>query len=99
MHFQIVDTEHVYRRILAEPNAEARAAIFAAEFEAPFSGMTRTMGASSLAGWVLGPEHLAADRERRLAHIETLAAHNAWQRAAQALEVGRAAFDGRIERV
>jgi hypothetical protein len=53
MHFRVVDTETVYRRLLAAPDPQARATIFAAELEAPFSGMTQAMGARRLSAGAL----------------------------------------------
>jgi uncharacterized protein YjaZ len=100
MEFTIVDTEAAYRRILAEPDAAARAATFEAELAAPFAGLTRIMGGQAgFTQWVLGPEQLWADRERRLRDVETFATHDLWGRAARSLEVGRAAFAGVSERI
>lgn len=99
MQFTIINTEAAYRRLLDAPDAATRAAIFETELEAPFQGMMQLMGGGSLTQWVMGPEQLAADRERRLGDIETMAAHHVWERAARSLDVGRAAFAGHLDRI
>ncbi len=103
MHFQIVDTEGAYRRLLAAPDAAAREAIFKTELVEPFSGMVQFFGGDGLAAfaqWGMSPDQFAGDQAARMrATIEALAAHNAWGEAAQALEDGRAAFAPYLDRV
>jgi uncharacterized protein YjaZ len=101
MQFTIIDAEGAYRRIFAASGAAERAAIFEREFAAPFSGLVQAMGGdpSMFTHWVLGPEALAADRERRLRHLDTMAEHDVWGRAARSLEVGRAAFAEHLGRI
>lgn len=101
MEFQIVDTASAYRRILAEPDAGTRAAIFAQELAAPFAGLTQAMGGGpeSFTQWVMGPEQLAADRERRTRYLDTLEGADAFGRAARSLEVGRAAFARHLDKI
>lgn len=101
MQFTIVDTESAYRRILTAPDAAERAAIFEQELAAPFSGLVQMMGGDPavFTQWVMGPEQLVADRERRQRYLDILAANDAWARAARALEVGRAAFADHLGRI
>jgi uncharacterized protein YjaZ len=103
MQFQIVDTESAYRRLLAAPDAGTRETIFRDELIAPFSGLVQLFGGDGLAafaGWGMSPDQFADDqREHVAAIIETLAAHDAWTRAAQALEDGRAAFARYADRI
>jgi uncharacterized protein YjaZ len=101
MQFTLVDTEAAYRRILSTPDAAGRAAIFERELAAPFSGLVQMMGGdpAMFTRWVIGPEQLAADRGRRLRYLDMLAAHDAWARAARALEMGRAAFADHLGRI
>ena len=103
MQFQIVDTEHAYRRLLAAPDAAARERIFSEELIAPFSGLVQFFGGDGMAtfaAWGMSPEQFAGDRREQMAEIvETLAAHDAWNKAAQALEDGRAAFARHANRI
>ncbi len=101
MQFQIIDTESAYRRMLAAPDAEARAAIFRDEIFTPFAGLARFFGGTGpeiFAQWGMSPE-LFADHARMAPVVEAMARHHAWERAAEALERGRAAFAPYAERV
>jgi uncharacterized protein YjaZ len=95
VQFQIVDTETIYRRLLAAPGAAGREAIFQ-ELIAPFTGLVQVFGGDGLAAfasWGMSPQQFAGENcERMAAILDTLAAHDAWSQAAQALEEGGAAF-------
>jgi uncharacterized protein YjaZ len=103
MKFQIVDTERAYRQLLTAPDAAVRETIFREELIAPFSGLVQFFGGDGMAafaGWGMSPDQFASDkREQMAAIIETLAAHDAWNKAAQALEDGRAAFARHANRI
>ncbi|MCG8346461.1 MAG: DUF2268 domain-containing protein [Chloroflexales bacterium] len=104
MHFQILDTEAAYRRMLAAPDAAARATILRDQLAAPFAGLARTMGGddavASFAHWGMTPEMFAPERHAEMqSRLDGLSAANAWQRAAQALEKGKAAFARYAKRI
>ncbi len=104
MHFQIVDTEAAYRRLLEAPDAAAREAIFRAELVAPFEGLVRAFGGGdgleAFARWGMSPEQFAGEQRGRMAAaVDALAAHDAWGRCAAALERGWAAFGRYAERI
>ena len=103
MQFQIVDTEQAYRRLLAAPDAAARERIFSEELIAPFNGLVQIFGGDGMttfAAWGMSPEQCAGDRRGQMAGIiDTLAAHDAWNEAAQALEDGWAAFARHADRI
>lgn len=97
MHFTIIDTESIYRRLLTAPHAAAREAIFRAEIIAPFKPLTAIFGGGDelvmFNQWGMSPEQFASgSRDKTQTLIDTLAAHDAWAQAAQALEDGRRAF-------
>jgi uncharacterized protein YjaZ len=96
LHFQIVDTESAYRRLLTAPDAAAREAIFSRALIEPFDGLVQFFGGDGpavFAQWGMQPEQFARDRREEMAAlIDALAAAHAWDRAVQALEKGRAAF-------
>lgn len=66
MQFHVLDTEPVYRRLLAAPDADARAAIFRAERAAPFAGLAQRFGQrdplAAFAHWGMAPEQFAPER-------------------------------------
>ncbi len=104
MKFNIIDTEAVYRRLLAAESAAAREAIFRDELVAPFAGLVQVFGGGDAFAmfkqWGMSPEQFADDgRARVLAGLEQFAAHDAWNRAAQALEDGRRAFAPYLDRI
>jgi uncharacterized protein YjaZ len=97
MNFNIVDTQAAYQRLLAAPDAAARETIFLEELTAPYAGLARIFGGGdSLATfrqWGMSPDQFAdGSRAEMSAILDELAAHDAWNRAARALEEGRAAF-------
>jgi uncharacterized protein YjaZ len=97
MDFQIIDTEAIYRRLLAAPDAAARETIFRDELVAPFEGMARFFGGEGLAmfrQWGMDPAHFAPDgpyggAAAMAARVDRLADADAWSRAARALDAGR----------
>jgi uncharacterized protein YjaZ len=104
MHFQILDTEAVYRRMLAAPDAAARATIFRDQLAAPFAGLARTMGGddvvASFAQWGMTAELCAPERHAEMqSRLDALSEANAWQRTTRALEKGKAVFAGYAERI
>jgi uncharacterized protein YjaZ len=103
VHFQIVDTESAYRRLLNTPDVVAREAIFRQELVEPFGGLARFFGGDApavFAQWGMTPDQFAAgEREQTAALIEALAAADAWRRAAQALDRGRMAFAAHAGRI
>jgi uncharacterized protein YjaZ len=103
MQFQIIDTEQAYRRLLSAPDGAARERIFCQELIAPFSGLVQFFGGDGMAtfaAWGMSPDQFAGDRREQIAEIiETLAAHDAWNKAAQALEDGWAAFARHANRI
>lgn len=104
MHFQILDTQATYRRMLAAPDAATRAAIFRAELAEPFAGLARVFGSddpvASFAQWNMTPDLFAPERHAEMqARLDALSEANAWQRTAQALEQGKAAFVRYADRI
>ena len=103
MNFCIVDTESAYRRLLDAPDAATRESIFQQELVAPFSGLIQFFGGDgpvTFAQWGMNPEQYAPDRrERMTAIVDALAAADAWNRAVQALEKGRATFASYADRI
>jgi uncharacterized protein YjaZ len=101
--FHIVDTESTYRRLLDEPEAAARTAIFQQQLVSPFAGLAQFFGGDGLATfaqWGMSPEAFTgAQRGAMAALIEALAAADAWERAAQALKTGWAAFSAHTDRI
>ena len=103
MNFHVVDTESAYRRLLDAPDAATREAIFRHELVEPFIGLARFFGGDGsavFAQWGMTPEQFSEEKHEQMsAVIDALAGANAWQRAAQALETGRAAFASHADRI
>ncbi len=104
MHFQIVDTEAAYRRMLVAPDPASRSAIFREELAAPFAGLARVFGSddvvAAFANWGMMPETFAPECQAEMtAVLDALAFADAWNRAARALERGRDAFTRYSERI
>lgn len=104
MIFTVVDTESAYRRLLDAPDAAAREAIFRAELVAPFEGLVQAFGGGDALAmfkqWGMSPEQFAEDNHARMAAtLDTLAGYDAWSKAIQALEEGRAAFAAYADRI
>ena len=66
MQFQIVDTEHAYRRLLAAPDAAARERIFSEELIAPFNGLVQIFGGDGMTTFAAGPIMPMAQTASRL---------------------------------
>jgi uncharacterized protein YjaZ len=103
MKFKVVDTESAYRRLLTTPDAETRNEIFDKELVEPFVGLVKFFGGDGMTAfmqWGMSPAQFADDkRERTAAIIDALAAADAWNRAAQALDKGYAAFAKYADRI
>lgn len=101
MQLSIIDTEAIYRRLLATADAGEREMIFREELLAPFAGLFRVFGggeplAVARAWTMYTPEEFAASadgaRPAITAILDRLAAADAWRTMATALERGRVAF-------
>ncbi|MEZ4670264.1 MAG: DUF2268 domain-containing putative Zn-dependent protease [Anaerolineae bacterium] len=104
MKFNIVDTESIYRRLLAEPNDNARETIFRDELVEPFKGLAQTFGLpdgmTAFKQWNMSPDQFSdGNHPRMVSIVEALAQANAWQRAAASLDKGWAAFSAYAERI
>jgi len=103
MHFEIVDTESAYGRLLDAPDAEAREAIFREELVEPFMGLVKVFGGDGMAvfaQWGMTLDQFAGDeREEMAALVEALAEADAWTRAQGALYQGDQAFAPHAERI
>ncbi|MCC6615612.1 MAG: hypothetical protein IT320_19220 [Anaerolineae bacterium] len=103
MHFDILDVERIYRRLLAAPDDASREAIFDAELVAPFDGLARIMGGSgraSFAQWGMTPALFGGEMAARvMAYVDALAAADAWGRFADALNLGWRAFSAYHDRI
>lgn len=104
MQFKIINTETIYRRLLAEPDAAAREAIFHDELVAPFRGMVNVFGGGDglamFRMWGMSPEHFAGEKRAWMEEtVNRLAAADAWTQTAQALDEGYAAFAPAHDRI
>lgn len=101
MHFEILDTRHSYRRLLAAPDATTRAEIFQQELIEPFLGVVQIFGGdgpAAFAQWGMQAEQFGSD-SRWPAVLDTLAAQDAWSRAEQALHAGWQRFAPYADRI
>jgi uncharacterized protein YjaZ len=104
MKFDVLDTERIYRRLLAEPEAAAREAIFLDELVAPFAGLVQMFGGGDgvamFRPWGMSPDQFGDGNRQQMSDIlDKLAAAHAWERAAQALDKGWAAFAPFADRI
>lgn len=105
MTFIVLDTYSTYRRLLAARDAAEREAIFSAELVQPFAGLVAIMGgggdgAGMFRQWGMSPDMFAGPQAEQTArHVEALAAADAWNKAARALDDGQAAFAHVTDRV
>ncbi|MCB9451309.1 MAG: hypothetical protein H6672_07700 [Anaerolineaceae bacterium] len=104
MQFQIVDTEAIYRRLLATMDAAEREADFRDTLVAPFAGMIQVFGGGDglamFQQWGMSPGMFVGDgREQIIRYLDDLASAGAWKRAAASLETGWAAFTPYAERI
>lgn len=104
MNFRIMDTRAAYGRLLAAPDAVAREAIYREELVAPFAGLSQILGGGDgltmFRQWGLSTDLFEEGRhEATEAKLVSLAAADAWNRAAAALAHGRAAFGPWLERI
>jgi hypothetical protein len=103
MHFEVVDTESAYRRLLGAPDAAAQEAIFRRELVEPFTGPAELFGGDEMAvfaQWGMTPDQFAGGSGDEMATlIGALAEARAWERAEQALDDGAQAFASYAERI
>lgn len=93
MEFKVINTEAVYRRLLNEPDAEQREAIFRAELIAPFQGLVDRFGGgdgmAAFKQWMMSPGMFAGENHAWMTQmVEAMTAADAWNQAAQALNEG-----------
>lgn len=104
MQFRILDTHTVYRQLLQTDGSAEREAIFTEALVQPFEGMIQVMGygqsgLDAFATWRMRPDQFAPEhRETMRAALDRLAAADAWNRAANALERGWSAFGAYADR-
>lgn len=97
MKFNIIETESIYRRLLAESDSDVREGIFRTELVEPFMGLVKTFGmpdgVMAFKQWGMSLEQFGeGNRDRMKEILDALAGANAWRRAAEALDRGYAAF-------
>lgn len=98
MHLKVIDTQTIYRQLLAIDGAAEREALYRTTLLAPFEGMFRAMGGgdpmAQAKGWTMyGPDDFATEARARIEEmLDRLTAHHAWARTAEAAERGRVAF-------
>ncbi len=104
MQFTIIDTQSIYQRLVDAPDDASREVIFGELIE-PFAGLVKIFGfgktgMDAFAGWGMSPAQFGGDNHAHMASIiKTLAQANAWQRAAQSLDKGWAAFSAYDDRI
>lgn len=95
MKFNIIDTQSAYRRLLNAPDAATREKVFRDELIAPFSGLVQVFGGGDglamFAQWGMSPEQFE-NRTHMARILDELAAADAWNKAALAVEHGYAAL-------
>lgn len=105
MKLHVIDVEAIYRRLLANSDAEERESLYRQELLAPFEGMMRIFGGGdplALAKlWTLFmPEDFAGEMRPTIEElVGRMAAANAWHRSAVSLERGAAAFAPYADRI
>jgi uncharacterized protein YjaZ len=104
MQFNVLDTENIYRRLLTAPNTHERHTIFCDELVEPFAGLASIFGGGDpmamFAQWKMTPEDFAPERRSAMMErVDKLAAGDAFNRAAVALERGYAAFGAYHHRI
>lgn len=98
MKLKSIDTASLYRRLLTTPDSAEREQLYRQELLEPFEGMFRIFGggdALSLAKmWgMYAPEDFNTSARPKIESLlAALATHDAWKKAAEALERGRQAF-------
>ncbi|MBI1742878.1 hypothetical protein HYR54_07395 [Candidatus Acetothermia bacterium] len=98
MKINYINTELIYRRLLAESNTAKREAIFRQELIAPYEGVVNTFGGgdglTQFAQWALYTPEAFSDghRETIVSLLDTMSAHKAWQKTEQALKDAHRAF-------
>lgn len=101
MNFNIIDTEAIYRRLLAAPDASAREAIFNVELIPPFAGLAQFFGMDGMNAfktWRMPPD-LFADAALIAPMLDAMSAYGVWEKATVALKDGWAAFAPYADRI
>ncbi len=93
MKFNVINTEAAYRRLLNEPDAEKREAIFREELIAPFQGLVNRFGGgdgmAAFKQWMMSPDMFAGENHAWMTQmVDAMAEADAWNQAAQALNEG-----------
>jgi uncharacterized protein YjaZ len=103
MNFQIVNSQAIYRRLLATPDAASRERIFKDELIEPFQGIVDIFGGDGIAAyknWGMWPDQFTGEAGYKMsALLDTLTLHHAWERSEQALHKGWAAFAKYTDRI
>jgi len=107
MNFKIIDTQGIYQRLLALPDAETRKTIFREELAAPYEPLVKIFGGpngdvlSMFAMWGMNVEHFddPERRERIVSALDKLAEFSAWDKTAQTLRDVEAAFAPYMDRL
>ncbi len=104
MHIQLIEAQSAYRRLLAEPDADQRAAIYRAELIAPFQGLVNFFGGgdglTQFAQWNMAVDLFGGERHAWAQTLfDQLSAHDAWGQFAQALDDAQTAFAPYADRI
>jgi uncharacterized protein YjaZ len=95
MKFNCIRTDDIYRRMLAESDMAKREAIFRAEIIAPYQPLLQSFGGgdgiSQFTQWTYSPLDTSNDDTIK-SIIDKLAAYDAWEKTASALEIANQAF-------
>src|SRR4051794_989955 len=97
-NIQMIDAEAVYRRLLAEPDAARREAIYREAIVTPFEGLMKIFGGGNdsltqFAQWGMSVDLFGDERRAATtALFDALAAHNAWGQFGQAMNDAKTAF-------
>src|ERR687888_1938526 len=103
MNFTVIDVESIYRRLLSTHDAETRATIFREQLIQPFEGLVQIFGGGdglkAFKQWGMMPEQYGGASAATMQEtVDRLAAHQAWERAAQSLCKGHEAFADHLDR-
>jgi uncharacterized protein YjaZ len=104
MNFTVIDVESIYRRLLSTPDAKTRASIFQEQLIQPFEGLVQIFGGGdglkAFRQWGMTPGQFGGASAATMQEtVDLLAAHQAWERAAQSLCKGHEAFADHLDRI
>jgi uncharacterized protein YjaZ len=104
MRFNMIDTQAIYRRLLATTNAAQREEIFRNEVVAPLEGLSKVFGGGDAIAlfrqWGMSADQVASDRrEWFVTTLDQLAANDAWGKTALALDDAQKAFAPYADRI